>query len=72
MKAWMIEKHFTGVVHSFYWTGNVGVLGYCNKAAFSPVPNHGVKFLSKEDAEKVINGIMAGSTAVIACEHIWE
>lgn len=71
MKAWMIEKHFPGVVYSFYWTGNVGILGFCN-AAFSPIPSDGVKFLSKEDAEKVINGIMDGSTSVIACEHIWE
>ena len=71
MKAWMIEKHYTDVAHSFYWTGNVGILGFCN-AAFSPIPNDGVKFVNKEDAEKDINGIMGGSISVIACEHIWE
>lgn len=71
MKAWMIEKHFPEVAHAYYWTGDVGPLGYCN-AAFSPIPMDGVKFISKEEAEKVINGIMSGSTNVIAAEHIWQ
>lgn len=70
MKAWMIEKHFHEVSHAYYWTGNIWLLGFCN-AAFSPIPDDGVKFISKEEAEKVIKGIMSESVAVIATEHIW-